>query len=161
MSRRRTPTASGKRRARRVGPGAQLTRDLIETGVAVPAVVGLRLARMAEPLTVVNWLEFNRMVVEKQVAAMTAAQAMFAETLRLQWQAAMQFWPALALGMPAPMPFSPTTAAGRRAIDAVLRAGVKPVRQRVLANRKRLSGEALRARRTKATGTGTRKRRSG
>ncbi|MEZ5659452.1 MAG: hypothetical protein R3E83_13265 [Burkholderiaceae bacterium] len=75
--------------------GNKLAGDMLLTGAAVPTVVGLRLARMAEPPNMTNWIECNRMVMEKWVAGLEAAQAMGGELVQRQLQSVWQFWPAM------------------------------------------------------------------
>ncbi len=128
------------RRRRRPAP---LAATLTELAVAVPQVVGHRVARMALAGAVPSERdrrEFAGMVLEKQLAFAQSWQAMFAAALETQ-QAVAEAWLAAATGR--------TDIAARAAHRAhqasatVLSVGLAPLHRKAVANARRL-GKARR-----------------
>lgn len=108
---------------------ASTSSELLALGMAVPQVVAQRMQRMAMagPLpSARDRREFNRMVVEKQVAFAESWLAMWSEAMRAQQRMA---WAWLGLATPA------------QALDAWERVavrGIAPVRRKAVANARRL-----------------------
>jgi hypothetical protein len=102
--------------------------ELASIGLFAPMVIAQRMSRMMLPefmRTANDRAEDKRMVAEKTKAA---ADGIVAANLELSSQM-MNAWIGMAFGqMPKPM----------RAADAIAAAGLKPMRQRVKANVKRL-----------------------
>jgi hypothetical protein len=102
--------------------------ELASIGLSAPMVIAQRMSRMMLPeimKTAGDRAEEKRMVEEKTKAA---ADGIMAANLELSNQM-MNAWIGMAFGkMPQPM----------RAADAIAAAGLKPMRQRVKANVKRL-----------------------
>jgi hypothetical protein len=102
--------------------------ELASIGLFAPMVVAQRMSRMMLPeflRTASDRAEDKRMVAEKTKAA---ADGMIAASHELSSQM-MDAWIGMAFGqMPKPM----------KAADAIAAAGLKPMRQRVKANVKRL-----------------------
>ena len=129
----------------------RLAQETAQTLAAVPWVMAMRLTRLAIPGAPGNQREAAGMVTEKWLASIAAAQAMTVQLWMQPWQIAQAFWTASLAGVPG-------SAAQRHALeravaplltgDAVLRAGLAPVRKKVLANQRRLSGGSRKRRRT-------------
>ncbi len=128
----------------------RLAQETAQTLAAVPWVMAMRMARLAIPGAPGNQREATGMVTEKWLASVAAAQAMTLQLWMQPWHLAQALWSAAMAGPPGSSVQQRTL---QRAIapvltgDAVLRAGLAPIRKKVLANQRRLSGGARKRRR--------------
>lgn len=133
-------------RARR--PSKSTSTKLAELAVAVPQVVGHRVARMAlagPVLSARDRKEFDRMVAEKGVAFQDAYKAMLVQSTRANQALAsavfQSFWAPAARGRPT---VAKATSQFQQAALGVLGKGLGPVHRKAVANAKRLAKTKLR-----------------
>ncbi len=143
------PAAKPKRPAAR-GNAARLMKSSAELGLAVPQVVGHRMARMAMAgpvLSARDRKEFEGMVAEKGQAFAQGWQAMATQAFKAQQALASSWlsawWKGALRGKPSTQTLGSMARQQGQASLGVMQAGLKPVHQKAVANAKRLARTKL------------------